>query len=97
MITKKDLGEARNNILEEWGYDGKKVIKACENVEPFRDTFSAFLKHCAVCGGNWGGMLLTGIKELFPAVYEAIPEKMGSRAFALLCYILQLCGVDTEA
>ena len=96
MITNENLDEARASILENWGKDGENVIKACGDVKPFRDTFSAFLKHCTACGGNWGGMFLTGIKELFPTVYDAIPEKMGSKAFIMLCYTLQLLGVDTS-
>lgn len=39
-------------------------------------------------------MILTGIKALYPEVWNAIPEKMGSQAFACLCYVLQLLDVD---
>lgn len=56
-------------------------------------TVDEFLSHCTACGGNWGGMLLTGIRELWPAVWEAIPEHMGARAFAGIVTTLELCGV----
>ena len=40
-------------------------------------------------------MLLTGIRELWPAVYDAIPDDMGCFAFECIADILILCGVDT--
>lgn len=56
-------------------------------------TMDEFLNHCTACGGNWGGMLLTGIRELWPAVWEAIPEHMGRHAFEGIILTLELCGV----
>lgn len=96
MITKENLDEARASILENWGKDGENVIKACMKVEPFGGTFEKFLDNCTACGGNWGGMLLSGIKKLYPAVWDAIPDEMGDLAFIMLCYTLQLLGVDTS-
>lgn len=55
---------------------------------------NTFLTHCTACGGNWGGMLLTGIKKLWPAVWDAIPEDMGCHAFAGILCTLELCGVN---
>lgn len=52
-----------------------------------------FLNHCTACGGNWGGMLLSGIKELWPAVWDAIPDHMGVHAFAGILCTLEICGV----
>lgn len=56
-------------------------------------SFEEFLSHCTACGGNWGGMLLTGIKKLFPHVWEAIPDNMGCFAWEGICTTLSLCGV----
>ena len=70
------------------------VIQSCERIEPFNGKVASFLDHCTACGGNWGGMFLSGIKELWPSVYEAIPQKMGSNAFVAIAYTLTLCGVD---
>ena len=70
------------------------VIKECENISPFDNTVSAFMSHCTACGGNWGGMFLSGIKKLWPSVWEAIPEKMGRKSFEAICNTLVLCGVD---
>ena len=42
-----------------------------------------------------GGMFLTGIKRLFPAVYDAIPDDMGCQAFGCILHTMLLCGIDT--
>ena len=55
--------------------------------------------YCVACGGNWGAMLLTGIKALFPAVYDEIPEKLGINgvdAFLNVCETLQALNVNGE-
>ena len=57
-------------------------------------SFKDFLNECSCCGGNWGGMLLTGIHELYPEVWDAIPDKMGVFAFRDICATLILLGVD---
>lgn len=74
--------------------DWRPVIAAAKPYN-FDGTFGDFLSDCTACGGNWGGMILTGIKKLFPAVWDAIPEDMGDNAFIHLSYTLILCGVDT--
>lgn len=95
MITYEIIRDAQDFLIEHWGDDGKKVILECSKVNPFNDDFDAFLKNCTPCGGNWGGMLLTGIDKLFPTVWKAIPNEMGCMAFACLLHTLILCGVDT--
>ena len=40
-----------------------------------------YLKYCTACGGNWGAMLLTGIKVLFPEEYTGVSEKYNSMGF----------------
>lgn len=91
MIT-----EAQNTLVEHWGEKGEKVIELCAKVQPFNQSFKAFLEHCTACGGNWGGMLLSGVKELYPEVWEAIPDDMGCFAWICICSTLILCGVDTS-
>lgn len=75
-------------ILEHWGEQGQLVIDACAHAHAQSITYDEFLDHCTACGGNWGGMLLTSIKALYPEVYEAIPEHMGNKAFfaSVKCY-----------
>lgn len=95
MITYEMIKDAQETIIRWWGEDGKKVIETCHQMEPFNSDFKSFLSHCTMCGGNWGGMILSGINELWPEVYEVIPDDMGCFAWACLCNTLILCGVDT--
>lgn len=95
MITYDDIIEVQNNIVERWGDTGKAVIVACLHEKPFNDTFSRFLDHCVACGGNWTAMIMSGIKELYPKVYDAIPEDFGMAGFSCVCNTLILLGVDT--
>lgn len=97
MITAKMIINAQEDLIELWGeYTGGKVIAECARVIPFNNNSKAFLNHCVACGGNWGAMLLSGIKRLYPTVYEEIPEDMGCFAWQALCSTLILCGVDTS-
>lgn len=45
-------------------------------------TYDEFLNYCTACGGNWGGMLLTGIEKLFPDDYEEVYEHYNSMDFS---------------
>ena len=54
--------------------------------------YDEFLNHCVACGGAWTSMLITGIKEVFPKVWEALdPNKMYS--FFEIVDLLEECGV----
>lgn len=96
MITYKMIKEAQDFLVEKWGKDGETVIEEAHTVIPLDNTMDVFLSHCFCQGGNWNGMFLSGIKELWPNVYDAIPEDMGTYAFLCICYVLILCGVDTS-
>lgn len=53
-------------------------------------TFKDFLSHCTACGGDWTSMLFTGIKEVAPSIYEAMPDR--SYEFDELAFIVNhLC------
>ena len=81
-------------LSEHWGAEvANNVGFAAAHYAPFNDSFDAFLTHCVACGGNWGGMLLSGIRELFPKVWDAIPDDMGHDPFFCLIKVLRLCGV----
>ena len=95
MITLKMIQDAQNQIVNSWGKDGEKVIEECAKVTPFNNGSKAFLEYCLACGGNWGGMLLSGIQELYPEVWDAIPDDLDVYAFGNICSVLILCGVDT--
>lgn len=77
MILNTDIEAARKAIIENWGDDGNIVLQEISSSVPFNGPIKDFLDHCTPCGGNWGGMLLTGIRELWPNVWNAIPENMG--------------------
>lgn len=96
MITYEMIAEAQKTLVENWEENGKKIIALCATIEPFNRPFEDFLKVCTPCGGNWGGMLLTGIQEKYPEVWEAIPDDMGCFAWSCLCSVLILFGVDTN-
>ena len=93
MITGKDYVDAIMAVKEEWG---DNVLAAACLAEKKLMTFKEFLNHCTACGGNWGGMLLSGVHELWPEVWDIIPEDMGVNAFYTICNLLILLGVDTR-
>lgn len=98
MVTAEMYQEARDFITAQWNRDGVRVIELCAALEnPFHGTMNLFMDHCVSCGGDWTNMLLSGIKELWPEVYAAIPVSMGKQAFFAVCYTLLLCGVDTTS
>ena len=98
MITYKMIKEAQEQIITAWGEEvGARVIEECHKVTPLNKSSTPYVnEYCTACGGNWGGMLLSGIKVLYPDVWWAIPEDMGVQAFAAICAVLILCGIDTS-
>lgn len=72
---------------------GNSVLEAIDRQTTSPMTMSQFLDHCTACGGNWGGMILTGLQELYPEVYDAIPDKMGMFAWRGICDTITLLGV----
>ena len=85
--------ELRVYISDRWGQHILDVID-CTHTVPmsFKDEF---LPNCTACGGNWSGILLTGIYKLWPNVWDAIPEDMGLNAWGCICTMLQLLQIDT--
>ena len=64
-------------LVAVWKEDGIKVLETITHQHTVPMTTDDFLSnHCYACGGNWGAMLLTGIKALYPDVYDAIPDNM---------------------
>ena len=97
MITYDMIIDAQSCIVKNWEEDGKKVIEEIAKIAPFTGTAKDYLtNYCIACGGNWGGMLLTGIQTLYPKGYDAIPDDMGVNAWSCICSVLILCGVDTS-
>lgn len=38
-------------------------------------TYAEFLEKCVPCGGNWVAMIISGIKEVAPEIYEEMPDR----------------------
>lgn len=85
---------AESIILTHWGEDGEQVVNACKSCTTIPMSFDEFLTHCTACGGNWGGMLLTGIHALYPTVWDAIPVDMGCFAWTCITSVLELLGIE---
>ena len=96
MINYNDIIDAQEMLVKRWGIRGEQVIAEAVRAERKPLTFKQFLDNCTACGGNWGGMFLTGIYKLWPDVWKAIPDHMGVHAWSCLCSVLVLCGVDTS-
>lgn len=79
-------------VVALWKNAGIKVVEACKKHNPIGE-FKIFLDKCTACGGDWGQMMLTGIKDCAPDVWDAIPDKMGSFAFVGIMATLHLLGV----
>ena len=92
-MTIKELSalSERDFLAEIWGKDILMVIDK-QNATPM--SMDNFLTHCTACGGDWGGMLLTGLRELYPEVWEAVPDDMGILAWQGICTTLTLLGVS---
>lgn len=85
-------------LREYWGAEvtGNIMEAIAEDEADKAMTMSEFLGHCTACGGDWGGMLLTGVHKLWPHVWDAIPEQMGVYAWECICTTIGLCGVQLE-
>lgn len=99
-FTSKEIEKMNSTetLIALWKNDGIKVVDECitysTTYEPME--IKEFLSHCSTCGGDWGGMLLTGIKELSPEIYNAIPDNMTSFAFLCICEVLALMKIYNE-
>lgn len=97
--TGKGVSEAIDSFYKYWTIEeAEKVIELCLN-NPVNMSMREFFEHCTACGGNWGGMLLSGIERLRPEVYEAIPNQIaesGGEAFALICNVIYLLRIGDE-
>lgn len=81
-------------IVACWQSSGIAVLEAIEHQHTIPMCTEYFIDiYCLSCGGDWGGMLLTGIKALYPEVYDAIPENMGHFAWRCICSVLTLLGI----
>lgn len=81
-------------IVACWKESGIAVLEAIDRQVIMPMSQDHFLgTHCYACGGNWVAMLLTGIKALYPEVYDAIPDNMGHFAWRCICSVVALLGI----
>lgn len=80
----------RDYLAHLWGESVLNVIDAQHKIPM---SFDEFLTHCTACGGNWGGMLLTGIRKFYPEVWEAIPDNMTHFAWNCICITCDLLEI----
>ena len=92
-MTEEMRADAIGVVRAEWG---DEVIRVAESETKREMTFDEFLDECTACGGNWGGMLLSGVKKLYPRTWDAIPDDMGVFAFTTICNLLNVLGIDTR-
>ena len=81
-------------LAEHWHEQGELVAKLCKETNSVPMSFSDFLSHCTACGGDWGAMLLSGVKALYPRIWDAIPNDMGCFAWSCIMSTLRLLNVS---
>lgn len=84
----------RECISALWGDSAPEVLEVIDTTNAPTMSGNEFLNHCTPCGGNWCALLLTGIKALYPEVYETIPDDMGKHAFYALGTVLELLNIN---
>ena len=95
MMTYTEMMKMYQMLSERWG---DEVVLAIHNAPKQTGMkFETFLDYCTACGGDWGGMLLTGVKHFWPEVYDATPDNMGHHAWECICVTIRLLGVDTPS
>ena len=87
--------ELREYLIEEWGEAGERVLAEVDKIDKVEMTFDDFLGYCFARGGNWSAMFLSGIKKLWPQIWDAIPENMGHHFWVCLSVLIKLCGVKS--
>lgn len=97
MICVMTKNEMLNELRECWGaevVDNLLLALAGDGIKVM--THNDFMKSCTACGGNWGGMLLTGIKHFWPRVWDAIPDDLGWNPWECIIDVMLLCGVQSD-
>jgi hypothetical protein len=97
-FTAKELSEfdGTDFIIAVWKEKGIAIVEYIKTLNVTPQPMENFLSFCTPCGGNWGGMLLSGLKELYPTIWELIPENMGVFGFGALCDVISLLGYFKE-
>ena len=96
MMTLAELNTlaARECLIDIWGDNATAVLAAIDTVDAVPMSSDEFLNHCTSRGGTQCALLLSGIEELYPAVWEAIPDNMGEYALHALSTVLELLQIE---
>lgn len=96
-LTKR-LVSAQETLVKEWAPETTEAVFAAISRMDFTPIAGKeFLNHCTACGGDWGAMFLSGVKSLWPEVWEALPDRLGrdgAHAWCNITSVTVLCGVD---
>jgi hypothetical protein len=99
-MTASEITEIYSDIISLWGEEtGNNVIVAIHEAPKYRGdnklSWDEFLDYCTACGGDWVGMICSGLMKIAPAVWEALPQYLGNpfKAFSTLTNIVYLLGV----
>ena len=97
-FTAKELSEldGTNFIIAVWKEKGVAIVEYIKTLNIIPQPIDNFLNFCTPCGGDWGGLLLSGLKELYPTIWELVPDNMGVFGFTALCEIISLLGYFKE-
>lgn len=95
MTTLAELNTlaSKECLIELWGDNAHTVLNVIDTTNAPTISGNEFLDHCTPCGGDMCGLLLSGIRALYPTVWEAIPDDMGKHAFYALGTILELLNI----
>lgn len=81
-------------LSKEWG---ENIVAAILRAHKYDITQKQFVKFCDINHPDNALAILSGIKAIWPDVYNAIPACMGAHAFENLCLVLELLGVRESA
>ena len=95
MVKNERVEAARRVLIDDWRESGERVAEAAARAKSYNDSFEKFWREdCNSRGGSIEQIMLSGIRALWPEVYAAMPEDLGLFAYARICSVLVLCGVQ---
>lgn len=80
-------------LLALWGLDGYAILKYVESIDLKKYDLETFLTQDCISTSDFGQLILSGLKKVFPTVYRMIPEDMSVFAFVALYELLYILNV----
>ena len=75
----------------------KEFISSHELNKYKRMSGKDFLSGCTACGGAWTAMLFTGMRRLFPEVYDEVPGDVEFSTHNIMEILSKVCNVHFNA